>query len=604
VRLRTLALCGLLCLLGSEVHAQANQLSFPQINARPGEERTIPLSGTFTGGMSGLVMTVLFNPSVIQVLDVSTGTLTEDFTLQSSVNSGRLTIAMAAAQPITTVFPEWILDLQVRVIGVPGAVTGLDIVSVVMNEGAASAATVDGSLTVIREASILGWVLYYADLQAVPNVVLSGTGEAVVDATTDTDGRYQIGPTPVGDYEVTMSRANGSLAAVDALDAADILRHLIGALTLSEGQQFAADVSGNGIIGTTDAGLILRFLVGLESSFPAGDFWQFEPEVVQFQPLIQDEFRNFTAYLMGDVDGSWQTAGGTGKRLMAEGPSLSLSRAPSGQNNVTEVRLDASHLDALRGGTVELRYDPHVLQATAIRRIQLDSDFLLATNLQHPGVIRVAFAGTDGLDGDATLMRILFDERGRGLETEISLHSARLNRSDLPAAAMTSLAFEVGRRITDINRDGSVDLSDFFLLVDHMGSEDSRFDLNGDGAVDLGDMFVLFDDMGSTRSKALAAASQLGLLDGPTLAQNAPNPFNGDTLIRFRTSIAGPMTLSIYDLAGQRIRNLWNGERPPGEHLLSWDGRDDAGRAVASGTYVYRLQSAVGDVQRKLLLLR
>ncbi|MDA0334200.1 MAG: hypothetical protein O2782_03440 [bacterium] len=324
MRLPNVVLCGLLCLLGSELQAQTNALSFTHITARPGEERTIPLSGTFAGGMSGLVLTVLFNPSVIQVLDVSTAALTDDFTLRSSVDNGRLTIAMAAAQPINTFFPESILELHVRVIGAPGAVTGLDIVSAVVNEGASSAIATDGSLTVIREASVLGWVLYFADLQAVPNVVLRGTGEATITATTDTDGRYRLGPTRVGDYTVSLSRANGSLAAIDALDAADILRHLIGSLTLSRGQQLAADVSGNGTIGTTDAGLILRFLVGLESSFPAGAFWQFEPATLQFLPLIRDEFRNFTAYLMGDVDGSWASAGGTGKRLVSKGPALSL----------------------------------------------------------------------------------------------------------------------------------------------------------------------------------------------------------------------------------------------------------------------------------------
>ena len=426
MRLRTVVLCGLLCLLGSEVLAQANQLSFAHITARPGEERTVALSGTFVGGMSGLVMAVLFNPSVIQVLDVTSAILTEDFTLRSSVNNGRLTIAMAAAEPISTAFPECILDLHVRVIGAPGAVTGLDIVSAVVNEGETSVTPIDGSLTVVREASILGWVLYYADLQAVLDVVLSATAAAAIDATTDADGRYHIGPTPVGDYDVSLSRGNGPLAAIDALDAADILRHLIGSLALSEGQRFAADVSGNGIIGTTDAGLILRFLVGLESSFPAGSFWQFEPGTLQFQPLIQDEFRNFTAYLMGDVDGSWVTVGGTGKQLISEGPSLSLERIPSGRANRTEVRLEACQLDALRGGTVELRYDARALQVTDIQRIELNNDFLLATNLQDPGVIRIAFAGTDGLDGDASIVRILFDERGRsGQQMAISLRSVR-----------------------------------------------------------------------------------------------------------------------------------------------------------------------------------
>jgi len=137
-----------------------------------------------------------------------------------------------------------------------------------------------------------------------------------------------------------------------------------------------------------------------------------------------------------------------------------------------------------------------------------------------------------------------------------------------------------------------------------MGGHDPSFDLNGDGNVDHGDMFVLFDEMGPARPKALAAATQLGLIDEPTLSQNAPNPFNGETLIRFRTTMAGPAVLSIYDLTGQRIRYLWHGDGPPGQHTLSWDGRDEAGRDVASGAYIYRLQSAGGNVQRKLLLLR
>jgi HSP20 family protein len=71
VRLRNLAMCGLFWLLASEAQAQASQLSFTHITARPGEERTIPLSGTFVDGMSDLVVTVLFDPSFIQVLDSS-----------------------------------------------------------------------------------------------------------------------------------------------------------------------------------------------------------------------------------------------------------------------------------------------------------------------------------------------------------------------------------------------------------------------------------------------------------------------------------------------------------------------------------------------------
>lgn len=605
MRRRIAALGGLLCLLATGVSAQSNQLSFTHITAPPGDERTLPLAGTFTSGMSGLVVTVLFDPTVIQVLDVSTADLTEDFTLHSSVTDGRLTIAMAAAYSITTVFPESVLELRVRVIGSPGAVTGLDIVSAVVNEGASSTAKIDGSLTVAREASVLGWVLYYADLQAVPDVVLSATGEATVADTTDADGRYQIGPTAVGDYDVSLTRADGSLAAIDALDAVDILRHLIGSIRLSGDQQFVADVSGNGAIGTTDAGLILRFLVGLETSFPAGDFWQFSPSSLQFQPLIQDEFRNFTAFLMGDVDGSWESAG-SGKRLAGASPSLRLERVPAGQRQQTALHLGAENLQTVRGGTIEVRYDARALRAVGVERTGLSTDYMLETNLETPGLVRLAFAGVDGLQGRQRLVRLRFQEIGRlGSSTRVQVQSARLDRSDLAPASLASLEFEVGGLLADLNDDGVVNLSDFFLLTDHLGTTDRRYDVNGDGRVDLSDVFVLFDEMTpASRAKGLAAASELGLIEAPVLGQNAPNPFNSDTVIDFRTVVDGPVTLRLFDVTGQQVRELAAGHRAAGTHRVSWDGRDDDGRAVATGAYFYRLEAGGVVTQRKLLLLR
>ena len=131
----------------------------------------------------------------------------------------------------------------------------------------------------------------------------------------------------IGDYDVSLSRDASDLSAIDALDASDILRALVDAIRLSSDQQRVADVSGNGVIGTTDAALILRLLVGSESSFPAGNFWQFDPDALQFRPLIQDKFRNFTAYLLGDVNGDWSSSG-SGKRLSGLAPSLAIDPVP------------------------------------------------------------------------------------------------------------------------------------------------------------------------------------------------------------------------------------------------------------------------------------
>ena len=93
----------------------------------------------------------------------------------------------------------------------------------------------------------------------------------------------------------------------------------------------------------------------------------------------------------------------------------------------------------------------------------------------------------------------------------------------------------------------------------------------------------------------------------PVLLQNAPNPFNASTAISFLIPfrLAGePTRLSIYNLAGQLVRVLQLEAQQAGEHRLSWDGRDDYGREVASGVYIYRLDVGEWAVHRRMLLLR
>ena len=92
--------------------------------------------------------------------------------------------------------------------------------------------------------------------------------------------------------------------------------------------------------------------------------------------------------------------------------------------------------------------------------------------------------------------------------------------------------------------------------------------------------------------------------DGFVLAQNYPNPFNTSTTINF--SIPGPaaVDLAIFNLAGQKVSTLVSGELNSGAHAVSWDGRDDAGRSLASGVYLYRLDAGELRQHRKLLLIK
>ncbi len=88
------------------------------------------------------------------------------------------------------------------------------------------------------------------------------------------------------------------------------------------------------------------------------------------------------------------------------------------------------------------------------------------------------------------------------------------------------------------------------------------------------------------------------------LAQNYPNPFNSDTVIRFALAQGGPVELVVYNLIGQKVVTLVDGMRPAGSPAVHWDGRDDAGNAVASGVYLYRLQAGTQVRVRKLVLVQ
>ena len=91
---------------------------------------------------------------------------------------------------------------------------------------------------------------------------------------------------------------------------------------------------------------------------------------------------------------------------------------------------------------------------------------------------------------------------------------------------------------------------------------------------------------------------------GFLLKQNFPNPFNPTTEISFSLPSKEKMTLTIYNVAGQRIRTLFNGMKNAGVHSIQWDGKDASGNQVASGVYIYRLKTTGFSQQKKMLLIR
>ena len=89
------------------------------------------------------------------------------------------------------------------------------------------------------------------------------------------------------------------------------------------------------------------------------------------------------------------------------------------------------------------------------------------------------------------------------------------------------------------------------------------------------------------------------------LQQNFPNPFNSSTVIRLDVPLAGDVMMAVFNLAGQKVATLVDGQRQTGSYQVQWDGTDDAGRNLASGVYMYRVHfDGVNQATRKLLILR
>jgi flagellar hook assembly protein FlgD len=95
---------------------------------------------------------------------------------------------------------------------------------------------------------------------------------------------------------------------------------------------------------------------------------------------------------------------------------------------------------------------------------------------------------------------------------------------------------------------------------------------------------------------------QLAVIGAVVLHQNQPNPFNPSTRIRFSLPEAYNVDLTIYSVDGCVINRLVSKLLPAGDHTAYWQGRDERGQAVASGTYFYRL-TAGGYTETRLMVL-
>ncbi|MBK9097974.1 MAG: T9SS type A sorting domain-containing protein [bacterium] len=88
------------------------------------------------------------------------------------------------------------------------------------------------------------------------------------------------------------------------------------------------------------------------------------------------------------------------------------------------------------------------------------------------------------------------------------------------------------------------------------------------------------------------------------LYQNYPNPFNPTTSVKFEVPVDSKVLIKIYDILGREIKTLFNDEVQRGQYTMEWNGLDESGNQMSSGTYIYRMIANEFVQSKKMLLLK
>ena len=381
----------------------------------------------------------------------------------------------------------------------------------------------------------------------------TGEGE-VVSVVFDISASATAGATSA--LSLTQTRVNEGVITSAAVDGAFTVLSLV-----------YGDVTGNGDVSALDAAWVLEHVANTAAETPiafpieeTAPTWAPEPltpedalEVADvdddgtIMALDASEILKFLVGLIPNFAAEGGAATAPSARVAAAQIRMEASATAYRPGGVVTVSLDTSGVADLYAGELTLEYDARVLRPVdatpAVADVANADDSPLLVYREGDGVVGVAFASARPIDETATGIDVAF-EIARNLPGPISgvirASHVRLNRTTLDAAFT------------------------------------HRYDI---------------------RPYEF------------TLYANYPNPFNPETWIPFELSADSDVVVSIYALDGRRVRSLDLGARALGEHTgrdaaAYWNGRNDSGEAVASGTYIYELRAGADRSTRRMVLLK
>ena len=213
-------------------------------------------------------------------------------------------------------------------------------------------------------------------------------------------------------------------------------------------------------------------------------------------------------------------------------------------------------------------------------------------------------------DRNNILLKIDYDGLIRGMEFELDYNSDILgveppNAINHTDNLITSSNLMNNGKLKVVVADlggGAIEHTDQSYLLIPINFNGTEYDI---GSVAIESIKLVGFD--GTLIDYISRSSNLDIKPVPSifaLHQNYPNPFNPITEIKFDISEAGLISLTVYNINGQKVKTLKNKKMQPGYYTIQWDGRNDVGKAVSTGTYFYSLRTTQYNHTKKMILLK
>jgi len=382
-------------------------------------------------------------------------------------------------------------------------------------------------------------------------VGLQRNGGVVTSMTTADNGRFIL-PVPAENgirYSVVPGRNDNPKNGVSTLDLVRIQKHLLGReIFTSPYQYIAADANGSSQVSALDLVEIRKLILGIHSAFPSSPSWRFVDKDFQFP----------------DIHKPWPF------------------------EETIDLQYDGESVSGIDFIAVKIGDVNGSAQANA-QQLQPRNRRIVTVQVDAPALVRAGDIVTIGFTMPEPVDGFQWTLVPDGLEIlGVSGESTTVQEENLAIHGDGQMALSWNR--TDWTRTDPVSFQiDFLAQVS--GDPRQMLELTDDIAVS-----EAYTADGETVGLGLTSRSNLA--DGFALHQNEPNPWSGNTVIRFDLATEANVTLTVFDMAG-RVVLARSEQRPAGAQRWVLSAKD----LQAAGVLYYRIEAGEYAATKKMLRL-